>query len=292
MEKYVLLLDMGGTEIKVNALKEDNTFLLKQAKHYPSLSKESKPIILSHIISIITAFTSNYQEVLSLQAIGFSFPGPFDYQNGISLMQGLRKYDALYQVNLKEALRNAGLDIPLIFENDATCFALGEYLQSEEGKRGMYLTLGTGCGSTFIIDGEVVKAGYGLNEIGMIYDTPYLDGKIDDYLSVAGLKGIANELNYPFENGLSLFEEAEKGNEHAREVFNSFGELIHHALVDFIEAFNPNEVVFGGQVSKSFKYFEAGLDRKNKINYKKSLDTSRSTFYGLAHTIKKEMGEN
>ena len=295
MKKYVLLLDMGGTEIKVNALTEDNTFLLAKAKHYPSFSNQSKSVIISHIAKIIKETTLDYEEKFVLQAIGFSFPGPFDYQHGISLMQDLRKYDSLYQVNLKEALENELVEerfvnVPFVFENDATCFALGEYIQSENVTRGIYLTLGTGCGSTFIEDGKVVKEGYGLNEMGMIYDTPYLDGQIDDYLSIAGLKQIAVERHYPYINGLALFEEAEKGNQQAQDILVTFGKLISHALTEFIDLFEPNEVVFGGQVSKSFKYFKEGLIQKGHTKYKESKDTSESTFYGLAYTIIKEIG--
>ncbi|WP_288393970.1 ROK family protein [uncultured Vagococcus sp.] len=299
MEEYVLLLDIGGTEIKVNGIKEDNQFLLKKTKHYPSLASESEEVIISHLVEIIEEMTEEFSERLKLKAIGFSIPGPFNYRDGISLMTGLRKYESLYKVNIKnklqEKLNQIKLsNVPLIFENDGTCFALGEYLQHNVKSKGIYLTLGTGCGSTFIEHGEIIIEGFGLNKIGMIYDTPFLDKTIDDYLSVAGLKKLAEERQIIFSDGLSMFKEAELGNEGATKVFDDFGKLISEALSSFIIEFKPDEVVFGGQISKSFHYFRQPLEQNllfKEIKFRSSKDTASATFYGLNQVIKKELGE-
>lgn len=300
MEEYVLLLDIGGTEIKVNGIKEDNSFLLKKTSYYLSHSRESKANIISHLVEIIIEVTNLFSDKFKLKAIGFSAPGPFDYKEGISLMTGLRKYESLCGVNIKQELqkelsKNVLKDsIPLIFENDGTCFALGEYFQQNLNGKGIYLTLGTGCGSTFIDQGKVIKEGYGLNEMGMIYDTFFLDKTIDDYLSVAGLKMLAEKRNYVFYDGLTLFNEADSGNKIAKTIFYDFGKLISDALSLFILNFEPNEVVFGGQISKSFKYFSQSLGQNQlfrDVKFRSSQNTADATFYGLNHVIKKELGE-
>ncbi|MFQ9762219.1 MAG: hypothetical protein ACLRYE_02830 [Gemmiger formicilis] len=60
--------------------------------------------------------------------IDLAFPGPFDYKNGICLLQGLDKYDALYGCNLRRAFSEiSGLPEQRIqFINDAAAFALGK----------------------------------------------------------------------------------------------------------------------------------------------------------------------
>ena len=63
--------------------------------------------------------------------IDLAFPGPFDYKNGICLLQGLDKYDALYGCNLRRAFSEiSGLPEQKIqFINDAAAFALGEMVR-------------------------------------------------------------------------------------------------------------------------------------------------------------------
>ncbi|CAF4206546.1 unnamed protein product, partial [Rotaria magnacalcarata] len=50
-------------------------------------------------------------------------------------------------------------DIPISFYNDATCFAVGEAMsiQHKAYQRILALTLGTGFGSTFIDQNEIIK---------------------------------------------------------------------------------------------------------------------------------------
>ena len=54
----------------------------------------------------------------SLGGIGFAMPGPFDYPGGIAWFKGVKKYDSLYGINVRQELRNRlGLDVsvPLRF---------------------------------------------------------------------------------------------------------------------------------------------------------------------------------
>ena len=41
-----------------------------------------------------------------LKGIGIAMPGPFDYENGISLISGVNKYQSLYGLNIKQVLSN------------------------------------------------------------------------------------------------------------------------------------------------------------------------------------------
>ena len=60
--------------------------------------------------------------------VGIAIPGPFDYQNGVSWMLRLNKYDSLYNFNIKELLmqRLYPLVKDILFVNDAACFLQGE----------------------------------------------------------------------------------------------------------------------------------------------------------------------
>lgn len=293
MKPYYLLFDVGGTEIKINALTAEKEFLLDKHQYVPSYSQETKEVILAHFRSIISQMITRFKVDYQLAGIGLAFPGPFDYQNGISLMQGLRKYEEIYGVNLRENIQSwltewGFSELPIVFENDATCFALGEYHQQATVERGIYITLGTGCGSSLIANQKVVKSGYGLNQMGMIYDVPFKEGIIDEYLSINGLKKIALAKVYPFTNGKELADAAFAGQPLAKEIFQAFGTTIGEGLASFVASFSPNEVVFGGQISKSMDLFESNILNEwtgNEPAIRRSSDTTTATLYGIYYVI-------
>jgi glucokinase len=82
-----------------------------------------------------------------------AFPGPFDYENGVSHMQ--HKLHSLYGVDLKAGLATRFHWKPeqLHFLNDAAAFALGEAGAgaARDAERILGITLGTGIGGAFAI---------------------------------------------------------------------------------------------------------------------------------------------
>lgn len=67
--------------------------------------------------------------------------------------------------------------------------------------------------------------------------------------------------------------------------FLEFGKNLSEILNKYLEDYNPDEIVLAGQIVKSYKYFEKGMNlllmdkyrKKLKINY----DTSKAIMYGL-----------
>src|SRR5690606_22841735 len=111
--------------------------------------------------------------------IGIAMPGPFDYKNGISLMQNQDKFDALYRFNIKEILaKRLGLPSENIrFINDALSFLQGEVFCGavRDQNRVLGLTLGTGLGSALYKDGSTEDAD--------LWNSKFKDGIAEDYLS-------------------------------------------------------------------------------------------------------------
>ena len=142
-------------------------------------------------------------------------PGPFDYEAGICLLQGLGKFDALYGVNLRHALA-CRMDIEpeaIRFANDASAFALGElgFGLAKAAPRAMFICIGTGCGSAFGVGGALAPFGTpGVPACGCL-QRPFWRG-VDDYLSRRGLEKLTQEyLGMPFD-GKSLAHLAQEGN--------------------------------------------------------------------------------
>ena len=298
--KYYLTLDVGGTEIKCNIINEKSEFYFSKVLSFPAQSKGEKDEIIAHIVTIILTLVNQIDDFQKeIVGIGFAFPGPFDYENGVCLIQGLDKYESLYGVNLKNEIENAlrnsvekdffSREVPIVFENDGKLFALGEATFGE-GKglnRLACFTLGTGCGSTFVENKVAVKGVRGIPEHGMIYDYPFRDSNIDDYLSVRGLRKITLDYFEEELSGKQLYEKALNDETNAKLVFEFFGKNIEDALSDILEKFDPDVIIFGGQISQSYPFFKKGFQDKIDISrIRISKDTSRSTMYGIYSLLK------
>ena len=258
MKRFVCL-DVGGTEIKAALVGEDGA-LRSGILRFPSRAKEDRETILGHIASVVRSAAG----AESADGVRFAFPGPFDYENGVCLVEGLDKFDAIFGVNLRWELAGrldpdeGGADIR--FVNDAAAFGMGEAAFGEVGMTGRALCvpIGTGCGSVFLKNG--LPAGEeipGVPKSGYIYNTPFLDGCIDDFLSKRGLVRLSAEiLGIPLE-GRELAEAAGNGTPGAREVWQIFGERLRDALSPFLvpDGFAPSVLCLGGQIMKSAALF-------------------------------------
>src|SRR5271170_2166435 len=89
--------------------------------------------------------------------IAVAMPGPFDYSRGVSWLQ--HKFSAWYSVNIRNhlAIRFRIDEKNVVFLNDADAFLLGE-LQISFEARAIGITLGTGIGASFAVDGRAVPA--------------------------------------------------------------------------------------------------------------------------------------
>jgi hypothetical protein len=120
----------------------------------------------------------------SLRGIAFGFPGPFDYPNGVSYIRGVQKYESIYSLDLRAALRErlgAG-DLPIVFRNDAEAAIVGEarYGAARGYDRLIGLTLGTGLGSAFLELGAPVRGGERVPPNGELYAERYRGAMADD----------------------------------------------------------------------------------------------------------------
>ncbi|MBT9776724.1 ROK family protein [Clostridium sp. MCC353] len=300
-QKYDLLFDVGGTAVKLCAVKSEQpdigTLRLEDRMDvFPSGSNGSREQILNNFSEAVMRMEEEKQ--IEIERIGMAFPGPFDYERGISYMHGLNKYDAIYGCNIGEAI-NVILKTayPFVFMHDAEAFALGEcrYGKARDAKRAMYLCIGTGTGSAFTDSGFLVKKeGDGVPDQGWVYDCPFRDARIDDYLSARGLERLAVREFGRICEGKELYEMAcgAQGSESRRRAvrcFQEFGRDVADAVKPFLERFEPEIIVLGGQISASFSFFGDELRNvceKKHIKADVAENTSSSIMKGLYYQLK------
>ncbi len=212
----------------------------------------------------------------TLTGIGVAMPGPFDYAHGISLIEGVDKYHALFGINIKAALetRLAIKGLPIVFENDAACFGLGESAaaQTTGSKKIIAITLGTGLGATFISNGELVKHAEEVPQDGVLYNTPYKDGIAEDYISTRGLlKAYADLSGQALSEVKEIAKRASIDKEEAAiKVFELFADDMAACLSPWIRLFNADCLVIGGSIAMASPLFLPRLletlQQKNKIS--------------------------
>jgi len=260
----VIGLDVGGSRLKGALLRSDGT-LVGDVRQADARSGEPKEVVLSTFTGMIQSLMAGAGD-MQVAGIGIAMPGPFDYERGISYIRGLGKYEALYGINVGEALRDRlGLDrsFPVRFLNDAEAFARGEWrFGAARGRRRvMVLTFGTGCGSAFLADGKVLRGGPGVPPDGYVYGIPFRGATIDDWLSARGILRLwqgrrGGGAQVPAGVQVKdLAARAEAGDAEARALFREFGWMAGEALRPIAAAFQPDCIVIGGGISKGYALF-------------------------------------
>jgi glucokinase len=185
-----------------------------------------------------------------------AFPGPFDFEAGVSRMK--HKLPYLYGVDLRQEIAGSFAWEPgqVGFLHDSAAFLLGEIgAGAARGvARAVGITLGTGIGSAFAVDGRVVTEGYGVPPGGEVWDLPYEGGIIEDSVSTRGIRG-----NYERRTGhtceVAELAQAVDADPAAAEAFAEFGRHLGLALHGALAAFAPQVIVLGGGISRSPQLF-------------------------------------
>ncbi|MDR1524303.1 MAG: ROK family protein, partial [Tannerella sp.] len=204
----------------------------------------------------------------AIRGTGFAIPGPFDYLHGISKIEGVQKFNSLFGLNVKESFRHIlnGKTNPAVFVNDATAFALGEYYagSAKGSKRSIVITLGTGFGTTFLIeDIPQQKAGTGVPPNGYLYNIPFKKSIADDYFSTRRFINVWREKAGEEAGGVKeIAGYALEGNKLAKDVFDEFSSDLSDFLAPWLRQFNPDTLVIGGNIAKASPLFLPDLTSK------------------------------
>lgn len=144
-----IMLDVGGTEIKGGVFDVSGA-LLGGIRNFQAKAGENPDTIFENFCHIISDLGGGFPKE-KLEGIGMAFPGPFDYEQGISLMRGLNKYDQIYGMRIPEELRKRSRKlerVKILFRHDVEAFARGVYRfrRKKQQEKVLCLCIGTGAG--------------------------------------------------------------------------------------------------------------------------------------------------
>lgn len=255
IEKSIIGVDLGGTKVMAGRI-NGNIIVTENKKEIKSDSKQDA--IIEMIINSIESVYSS--EVIGM---GIGVPSLVDLNQGI--VYDVQNIPSWKKVPLKKIVEKR-FNIPVYVNNDANCFAVGEkyFGKGKKFSNLVGVTLGTGIGTGIIINNRLYSgSNCGAGEFGSL---PYGDGIMEDYCSGKFFSCLHNT------NGEEVFQRAEEGDSEALEIFKQYGNYLGDAVIAILYSVDPEAIIFGGSVSKSFKYFKDSLWKKlENFPYKRSI---------------------
>ncbi len=250
-------IDIGGSHITAAQVNVKHGLVIEQSLRRTKLDPHaSDEEILTCWADTIIAVAGGQADYL----VGIAMPGPFDYQNGICLMKNVNKYDSLFGMNIRDELAKRLQLSPnnIIFRNDSEAFLDGEmaFGAGKSFHKGIGITLGTGLGTSVYHDGKSFDMGLGINQ-------PLHSGVAEDYISTRWFVNRFQELTQTNILGVKQVAELYHTDKIARQIFEEFSQNITLFVHLFVEKFQPEVIIFGGNIAQSSELFfpaiEAGL---------------------------------
>jgi glucokinase len=264
----IIGIDLGGTQLRA-AITTGNQIHQIYSDRIPSSgTMEEVLAVLYHLIDPLVT--------KSVKAIGIGVPSVVDLEKGI--VYDVQNIPSWKEVPLKNLMEDR-YHIPVLVNNDANCFALGEkyfgYGQMAHSMIG--LTIGTGLGAGIIINDKLYPGvNCGAGEFGNV---AYLDQCYEYYASGQFFQ------NCYHERGEFIYQRAINGDAKAIEIFNEFGRHLGNAIKMILYTYCPELIIFGGSISKSFSVFqEAMWERIRTYVYSNTLNQFTIKVSGLANS--------
>jgi glucokinase len=262
LKPVVAGVDIGGTNTRVGILDPDGGFHGPEA--FPT---RSSPTVHAYVAALAEAIASAVRAVHSearLAGVGVAAPAGNAFDGTIQSPANL----TWGTVNIRSELQ-ARVGVPVTVANDAAAAALGEYWYGagRNTRNCIVVTLGTGLGAGFILDGQVLLGAHGLaGELGHVVLEPGgrpcgcgRRGCAETYASATGLRRTLEELlaqrheasvlravDPAARNAFAIFRAADGGDPLAREAFAVTGRYLGRLLADMAAVFDPDVIILSG----------------------------------------------
>lgn len=272
--RYYIGVDIGGMSIKAGVVNENGTIVAK--KTCVTRVSEGADVIVKDIYDLcmnVTEAAGLRKE--DIQAVGIGSPGTVDSKRGVITFAANLNFK---KVNIVKEFRKYW-SVQTVVNNDANCAALGEvkFGGDKRIKDAIFVTLGTGVGTGFIIDGKIFEGNKGEGaegghiciKMGGERCSCGERGCWEAYASATALmkqtkqaiekhpESLMTELvkKYGEVNGVVPFEAYRQGDKTAEKVIKTYVKYVATGLVLLINVFRPQVVMIGGGVSNAGEDF-------------------------------------
>lgn len=317
MRKVAIGIDIGGTNTKIGIVDSEGHVLAQN-----SISTRAYPEIEGYV-EVVSGEVNKLMQAISdpiqLMGVGIGAPNANYFTGTIESAPNLRWKGVIPLTQLF----GMHFDVPIVVTNDANAAAIGEmvYGAAKGCKDFMMVTLGTGVGSGFVVNGQLVYGHDGFaGEFGHV--CAVRDGRkctcgrygcVETYAAARGvvltvqelLTGSIDEsiLSHIMPEDITpkiIFDAAEQGDVIAQKAFEYTGKILGQSLADAVAFFSPKTIVLFGGVARAGhwileptkKYMEKNLLNiyRNKVEIIPSqLPGSEAAILGASALVWKEL---
>jgi glucokinase len=308
--RWILGLDIGGTNMVVGLVPGDGGDPLG-IRRLPTLPEAGGEVVVGRAVA---AAEECMEEVLGREGgrrsdvagIGVGAPGPLDKDAGILLEApnlGWRDFPL-------RRLVVEGLGLPACIDNDANCATYGEWwMGAGRGSRILVgLTLGTGIGGGFVVDGEIHRGASGAAaEFGhTTIDSTGRKCKCGNYgcleayasgpniaaRAVEGIEAGAESVLVELVKGdlekvtaATVYEGVVLGDAYAHEVMKETAKFLGVGVANLINALNPDAIVIAGGVTRAGDHLFGPLKKEvRRRAFRSAVDACRIVPAALPET--------
>jgi len=121
------------------------------------------------------------------------------------------------------------------------------------------ITLGTGFGTTFIEDHKPVAEKYGIPTDGFLYRVPFKNSVADDYFSTRWFIKEYKAITGKEISGVKQLADLAINDNSAAMIFHTFGSGLGKFLTPWLQKFNAECLVIGGNISSAYPLFSKDM---------------------------------
>src|SRR5687767_549907 len=297
-QRYIIGVDLGGTNIVAGAMPEDGSREIA-LRSEPTRADQGADAVVDRIARMIhTVIAETIAETGAKRddfaGVGIGSPGPLDRERGIVIVTpnlGWRNFPLR-----DEVVNRVGL--PATLDNDANCATLGEWwCGAAKGARHVIgMTIGTGIGGGLILDGRLF---HGASDVAGEIGHTTIDstgrrckcgnyGCLEAYASGPAIAERAREALNGLEGSMlsqmvqgqldkitaqTVYDAAKRDDEVARDVVRDTARFLGAGIANLLNIFNPEVVVIAGGVTQAGEaLFEPLLAEVRRRAFKPAVD--------------------
>lgn len=268
--RYVVGVDLGGTNSKIGILNEEGALL--KSTSIKTLSEEGMERTFTRIWETVKELAGELEiDSSKIEGIGIGIPGPVEHQEIVGFFANFPWEKGL---NVSEIMKKISGVKKVKLDNDVNVIALGEakYGAGRGTDSSVTIALGTGIGGGIYVDGNLVSGFKGAGgEVGHI--KVERDGKLcgcgqkgcwEAYASATGLiretasRLAVNKSNLVYKmidgdlsklEAKTVFDAAKEGDVFALDLVDYEAEYVALGIGNILNLINPQVVILGGGVA-------------------------------------------
>lgn len=245
---YFVGFDIGASFVKA-ALVQNKEIIKSQFQETPKNIED----LVSLVVKIFKEITEgiNREEI---GGIGVGIAGDLDEKREAML----RSYNMefLNGQPIKKLFEEKLAPYPIKLDHDVHCFLLAEKEigAAKNFKNVFYLTLGTGIGGAWMVDGEIIYGAHGA--AGEVGHTIVEMSQGFDFEEMASNKFIKKSLGF---GSIEAIRRVQTGDKESARVLEQLGRNLGVGIANIINIFDPEAIILAGGIADAKEFILPGI---------------------------------